>query len=367
MSRSLQISIGLLAILAVFIGFWLTDDKTGANALGNPSPERTVVVDMIQVEKAGMADRVVAVGTTRAQQAIDLVPLATGRVEAVLFVPGQEVEKGAPLIHLDRESEEAQVMEANAALDHAGNALARAQQLAKSDRIAQASVEELQADFLAAQARLKAADKILAERTVVAPFTGKIGFTEIDVGGRVSEGMVLTTLDDLSTMQVEFSLPERYYGVLAPEMSLTLKSVAFNEREFEGQIKDIDARIDPVTRSFRVRAEVPNPNGVLPTGMFVHVGISLADRDVISIPDQVVLAQGAESFVFVVREGRAVQTAVELGQRLGDRVEVLTGLREGDQIIAKGLHNLRDGTKVAQVSAQAGTDGSQSLDGVLGG
>ncbi len=347
MSRLLQIFFGVVLIAAVTGGFIFTrPDEGPLAAQGAAAPVPALAVDVTEPVLRELHSRVDAIGTTRAHRSINVAPLVAGRLVDVSVAPNERVEQGQVLARLDQESEQAQVMEARAALELAEIALSRARQLVASQRIAQAEVDALQADFAVAQARLQLSEKLLAERTLVAPFDGTVGFREVDPGSHVSEGMVVTTLDDLSIVEVEFSIPEIYYGVITPGMPVTLRAAAFGQRDFPGVIASVDPRVDETSRAFRVRAEVPNRDRDLPTGMFVNVSVPLDSRTAIMVPDETVVAQGKESFVFVANAGQADLRPIELGQRERDWVEVLSGLAQGEKVIAKGLQNLRDGVPV---------------------
>ncbi len=158
-----------------------------------------------------------------------------------------------------------------ASLREAQLALERAQKLRTNNTVAQATVDELQAAFDGAQARLDGAQKQLADRTVRAPFAGVVGMRRIDVGARVDDETVLTTLDDLAELEVEFSVPEIFFGRMRRGQPVGATSAAFPGRIFQGKVATIDTRVGAISRAFRVRAVIPNPDLVLPAGMFMHV------------------------------------------------------------------------------------------------
>ena len=348
MSLAKQLVIGGILLLIVgaagFAYHRLAVDGEAAAAVGRgPS---AVPVEITTAAAGTMRERIEAVGTTLARQAVDIVALSAGRVAEIDLRPGRQVEAGAVLIRLDDRMQQAAVDEARAALREAQLALERAQKLRANNTVAQATVDQLQATFDGAQARLDAALKQLADRTVRAPFAGVVGMRRVDVGARVDDSTVLTTLDDLAELEVEFSVPELYFGRVRRGQPVIATSAAFPGRTFEGKIATIDTRVGAVSRAFRVRAVIPNPDLTLPAGMFMHVTVVLEERPAVLIPEQAVLAEGDSTFVFELRDAQAERRQVRLGQREAGAVEVLDGLAAGDVVIESGLQRLRDGVTV---------------------
>ena len=319
--------------------------ESGAEAAVQRGPQ-AIPVEVAPVQQETLRRRIEAVGTTLARQAVDIVPLASGRVESITFVPGQRVATGDVLVRIDEEIQEAEVAEARATLREAVLAYERAVKLRANNTVAQATVNDLEAARDGAQARLDGALRLLADRTVRAPFDGIVGLRQVDVGARVDDDTVLTTLDDLSEVEVEFAVPEIFYGQIARGQTVTASGVAFGERRFVGQVTTIDSRVDRVARSFLVRAVLPNPDLTLPAGMFLHVELILAERTALTIPEEAVLAEGRTTFVFTTADGRAMRRDVELGQRDLGRVEIVAGLAAGENVVASGLQRLRDGAPV---------------------
>jgi membrane fusion protein, multidrug efflux system len=306
-----------------------------------------VPVEIAAAEAGTLRERIEAVGTTLARQAVDIVALTSGRIAEIAFSPGERFEAGEVLVRLDDEAERAAVAEANAALREAELALERAKKLRANNTVAQATVDELQAAYLGASARVDAARKRLADRTVKAPFTGVAGMRRVDVGARVDDETVLTTFDDLSEIEIEFSVPEIFFGQVRPGQPVTATSTAFPGRAFTGRIATIDTRIGQISRAFRVRAVLPNPDLVLPAGMFMHVEVVLEERTAVLIPEEAVVAEGDQTFVFTVQDQRAERRPVRLGQRQAGTVEVLDGIAAGEPVVREGVQRLRDGAAVS--------------------
>lgn len=364
MTVTKQIVLAAVLLLATAgAGVWYYRDSAtnGAEAAIGGGPD-AVPVRLATAEAGTVRERIEAVGTTLARQAVDVVALASGRVVEIAFRPGEEVEAGAVLVRLDDAGEQAAVAEARAGLREVELALERASKLRANNTVAQATVDELEATHLGASARVDGARNQLDQRTVQAPFAGVAGMRRVDVGARVDDDTVLTTLDDLSEVELEFSVPENLFGQVRPGQRVTATSSAFPEREFSGRIATIDTRIGQVSRAFRVRATLPNPDLVLPAGMFMHVEVVLAERPAVLIPEEAVLAEGERTFVFVVRDDRAERRPVDLGQRRAGTVEVEGGVVAGEAVVSSGLQRLRDDTPVRVEgdggSAAAGEDGA---------
>lgn len=340
----------ILVLAGLGAGAWyLTAQSAGTRTTDGTEAavDAAVLVEVAAARVDVVEQHVEAVGTLRARQAILVKPNAAGRVTSIRFEAGQWVEKGEILLTLDSEIEEASVAEASAMLEDAKAQYERARRLLANNTVAQARVDELRAAYAAAQARLAAADRRLRDRAIRAPFAGVVGLREVDLGARIDESTVVTTLDDLSAVELEFSVPEVFFGRVRRGQAVTATTAAFPDRTFAGAVTGIDARIDPVTRSFRVRAELPNSDMTLAAGLFMVVRATLGARfDAVLIPEQAVVTEGRSTYVFRVRDSTAERVDVRLGQRRVGEVEVVEGLQAGDRVVTAGLQRVRDGVPV---------------------
>ena len=327
------------------------------------APKRGAQVVSVEVAPARVATldrKVEAVGTTRALQSIDIVPSAEGRITSINITPGQEIKAGSVIAQLDDEMEVATLQEVKSAVEEKQRALERAQTLIRSNTISQASLEQLRSGNAVAQAALARAERSFADRTIRAPFDGVLGITSVDLGARVDTDTVLTTLDDLSEVEIEFRLPETVYGQISAGQAIEATSAAFPDRRFTGQVEAIDSRIDQTSRSFRVRARLPNEDRVLPVGMFMRLDLNLASRQGIVVPEEALLVQGPATYLYVIKDGVARQQKVETGQRRNGDVEIVEGVAEGDVIATRGIQSLRDGSKVKILNGTAEAPGRPS-------
>ncbi|MEO0750741.1 MAG: efflux RND transporter periplasmic adaptor subunit [Pseudomonadota bacterium] len=339
------ILLGLFAGLA-YGGYVAWKDYGPQTDASPPRVSTPTTVELATATMQSMAQTVEAVGTTRARQSVEIVPEADGRVVELLFSPGQSVNRGDVLVRLDDTIERADLAEARARVTEREQSLTRVEQLIGSAAVSQATLEDTTARLAEARAQLDRAEQRFANRTITAPFSGIVGLPEIDPGAWTGEGQMITTLDDLSDVEVEFSLPETLFSQVHIGQHLSAQSAAFPGQSFDGQIAAIDSRIDAVSRSFRTRAIIPNPDSVLPAGMFMSLTLTLSEADVVVVPEEAVLFQAAETYVFVAAEGIATRLRVTTGQRHDGMVEVTDGLAAGAEIIVRGLQRVKDGKPV---------------------
>lgn len=314
---------------------------------------REVPVEVGTAELRLLRRTVEAVGTTRARQSVEIVPLASGRVIEIAFEPGRHVEAGDVLVRLDDDIERANLTEAEAKLVEQRQAVERAVRLQRNNAVALATLEQVTASKAVADAAVERARRRLADRVIRAPFAGIVGLTDIDLGTRVDDETVLTTLDDLTEVEVQFSLPETLFAEIAIGQPLDARSAAFPDRTFTGRVAYVDTRIDPVSRAFRVRAVIPNPEGLLPSGMFMSLTLTLSEAEALVVPEEAIVVQAAETFVFVVEGGRATRRTVTTGQRREGVVAVRSGLATGETVVIRGLQRIRDGSQVRILGAAA--------------
>lgn len=348
MSIIRQLIVSLFLVAGATGGYLLYGQLTAEESAGDGDRRggQTVNVTVAAAALETVRDRAEAVGTTLADQAIEIVPLASGRLVEIAYQPGEPVEAGAILARLDDTIERADLAEAEAMAQESVSALERGRRLRASNNIAEATLVELQAAASAAQARVDRAAQRLEDRIVRAPFDGVVGLRRVDLGARVDNDTVLTTLDDRRQMTVEFSLPEIFYGRVSRGLPVTARSTSFPDRDFDGTIGTVDTRIDTTSRSFRVRASLPNPDLLLPAGLFVLVDVTLDEREAVVIPEEAVLTEAGRTVVYVAADERAERRGVELGQRTVGLVEIRSGVEPGELVVTRGLQRMRDGVGI---------------------
>ncbi|MGE0630114.1 MAG: efflux RND transporter periplasmic adaptor subunit [Hyphomicrobiaceae bacterium] len=355
----------IAGIAALGWGAYVAGDRligSGANGkvdTGKSASPRLKLVDVAAPKLRVMDRSVEAVGTSRAHQSIEVVSLAAGRVVAIEFQAGQQVKKGDILVRLDSDIERADVEQAEAVLKEAELAMERAKTLQARNVGKRSTVEEMVVKLATARATLNRAHRRLADRTVRASFDGIVGIRRIDIGARVDNNTVLTTLDDLGSIDIDFLVPEDHFGQIARGQKIIATTAAFPGRSFEGVVTAIDSRIDQVGRAFRVRATVPNPDGTLAAGLFMLVNIVLNVSERLTVPEEAVVPEAGRTLVFVVRDGKAFERQVAVGKRERGFVEIRSGLAAGEPVVIKGFAALRDGMSVRV----AGSPGSIAKGG----
>ncbi|WP_245615577.1 efflux RND transporter periplasmic adaptor subunit [Afifella pfennigii] len=347
----------VVAALLLFGGYqalqlWLQPENSApdANAARGPA---AIAVETALAKELEIERTLEAVGTTRALRSVEIVPLASGRIVEQSFAAGQKVHGGEPLLRLDDDIENADVKEAKAKLREAQLALERAESLRQSRAVTEATVDQLTAARITAEAELERAERRLADRVVRAPFAGVTGLKRVDLGARVDDSTVITTLDDLSVVEVEFALPETVFGEVQIGLPVIAESAAFAGKSFAGEVVAIDSRVDAVSRSFKVRASIPNADLALPAGMFVNLAVVLERRLVVMVPEEAVTAEGAGSFVFVAEGETARRRAVVTGQRHAGMVEIAEGVKDGERVVIRGMQRLREGSQINILGEEA--------------
>ncbi|MEZ5458134.1 MAG: efflux RND transporter periplasmic adaptor subunit [Steroidobacteraceae bacterium] len=293
-----------------------------------------------------------ALGTVRANEAVDVTAKVANLVAAVRFRDGQTVSRGQVLVELDAAQARAELAIAQAALTESTSQLRRARELQATQALSASQLEQIEATQLANEARLAAARARLEDTFVRAPFAGRVGLRRVSVGTLVNPGTVITTLDDTSVVKVDFAVPENELGALREGLTLAASSAAWPEQTFEGTVLSVDSRVDATTRAVTVRAAVPNRDGRLRPGMFVNVALQRDRREAIVIPEEALVPEQDKQFVFVVADGRATRREVQIGARRPGEVEIVSGLDAGERIVVEGTVKVRDGGPVQDMAAR---------------
>lgn len=319
-------------------------------------PAAPAPVTLAEVHLARFVDRVEALGTLRANEMVVLTANVTEQVTAIHFDDGRRVQAGELLVELTNTEEKAALQEARAAEDEARAQYERVKPLAAQGSAAKSAYDERLREWETAKARLAVAQSRLEDRLVKAPFAGVVGLRNISLGALVRPGDVITTLDDDGVMKLEFHVPSTYLETLRPGLAIVARARAYQGREFRGEVRSVDSRVDPVTRSVIARAEIPNTDRALRPGMLMSVDLLKKPRDALVIPESAVVPSGRKAFVFRIDEaagGRAQRREVRLGSRREGEVEVLEGLAAGDRVVSHGTQRVRDGQPVSVVSGTA--------------
>lgn len=348
-------TIVVLAAVALSAWIWFATGQDSAPAQGGVSPEDRppVAVVTVNAQARPLFDEVEALGTTRAREAVEVTPRIASVITSIDFREGELVEAGRVLVELDNAEERAALAEAEARVIDSRAQFRRARELLASKTVSESQVTQLEATMNADEARLRAAQARLEQTLVRAPFAGRVGLRQVSPGSLVNPGTVITTLDDLSSVRLDFTVPETFLGVLEPGQPIAASSVAYEDRLFEGEVRTINTRVDPVTRAVTIRADLPNDEGLLKPGMFLTVRLTGESKMRVVIPEAALVPEGDRQNVYLVRDGRAWRTEVAVGRRLPGEVEILEGLRAGDEIVVEGTQKVANGGRVTSAEPVA--------------
>ena len=312
---------------------------------GGPGGGAASVV-VVAIARHSFSDAIQAIGTAQARESIVITPKAADTIAAIRFDSGDHVRAGQVLVEMSNVEQAASLEEARAANQAAQEELRRFQELYDRGFASQARLDTVRAAADAAAARLGAGQSRIADRTLRAPFAGIVGLRVASPGQFMRPGDQIGTLDDVSSIKLDFNVAETEIARLRPGVAISARTAAFPERVFTGAIADVDTRIDANTRTVRVRAMLPNGDGALRPGMLLSVEVRSNPRQALAAPEIAVLEQADGAYVFRVSGGAAEQVRVETGQRSGGMAEVLSGLSEGDLVITEGVQSVRPGQPV---------------------
>ena len=325
-------------------------------AAGTPAVSQTAVaVVAVPARMERLAMELEALGTAHANESVDVTAKVSNLVTAVRFTEGQQVRRGDLLVELDADAARAELAITEAALTESRSQYNRSRELYTTKVLSDAQLEQIEASLKANEARVAVARSRLNDTLVRAPFAGRVGLRRVSVGSLISPGTVITTLDDTSTIKLDFTVPETFLSAVTPGLKILARSVAYPEKAFEGAVTSVDSRVDPSTRSVTVRAQVPNPSGLLKPGMFLTVRLSRGEVDALLVPEQALVPEQGDVYVFVVQDGTVAKRQIRLGQRRVGDVQVLEGLAAGEQVVTEGTQKLRDG---AAIVLQSSADGA---------
>jgi membrane fusion protein (multidrug efflux system) len=323
----------------------------GGGGMGGPSP-----VNVVGAQAKTFVDAIDVIGVAKGRQSVTLTAAATQLVEKVRFSDGQSVPKGAVLVELKATEQSAGIAQAQARLVQAQRDYDRWKQLATQGFASKTALDQREATYLAAKADVDAARAREGDRMIRAPFAGVVGLSDIAPGALVNPGAPIVTLDDVSSVRVDFEVPDRYLASIREGQPITARVDAYPGETIQGRIQKLDTRIDERTRAITARAEFPNPSGKLKPGMMLRVSIAQGQRQVVAAPESAVSVQGDAAFVYVLtkrgEQSMTEQRPVITGVRQDGFVEIRDGLRAGEQIVADGLNKIQPGQPVRILVAQ---------------
>ena len=344
-------------LLTLMCGVLLVGCGGEAQPRGFQRPPATVAVTPATMRP--LVRSLEAIGTARANESVTVTAKVTDTVSAVHFSDGDIVSRGSVLVELTNEEEAALLAEARANVQDAETQYQRLADLLQQQSIPLSQVDEARARLNAAQARQDSIEARLKDRLVKAPFSGLLGFRNVSEGTLLTATTPITTLDDISVIKLDFSVPEVHVGKLRPGQEVIATSDAYPRRGFPAEVRTIGSRIDPTTRAAIIRAHIDNDENLLRPGMLLKVRVVLGPQEVLMVPETALLQRGDRVFVFLVEEGLAKMQEITIGARQAGWAQVLSGLAEGVAVISDGVVKVRDNVPV-RVSDDGMVGGRQS-------
>lgn len=320
------------------------EEESPAAARGGWGGAAQVVTQ--QVELQHIVDQIDALGTANANESVDIQPRISSLIESVAFDGGQLVDSGQILVRLEDNEIVAGLALAEANLSESRSLYNRSKSLADTQAISASTLEELLAQVRVDEAQVEAAKARLDNTVIRAPFSGRVGLRRVSPGSFVNTSTVITTLDDVSQIKLDFSVPETFLTVLSEGMNISAESMVYPGKVFAGTVASIDTRLDPVSRAVQVRAIIPNEDDLLKPGMFMSVNLQRDRGQLVIAPEQAIVPEGGNQYVFVVTQGVAEKRRVQLGRRIPGFVAIDSGLEAGESVITEGTHKVSDGSAV---------------------
>jgi membrane fusion protein (multidrug efflux system) len=319
-------------------------------------PKPPISVAAATAQEQPWQQQLPAIGTLKAIQGVDLTTEVSGTVKAVLFESGQKVALGQPLLELDSDLERASLAAAQASQSLARVEFQRGRTLVQRQSISKSQFDRLSSDLQQADASVAQLSASLAKKRILAPFAGTVGIRQLDVGAYVSPGTPVATLQDLSSLYVDFFLPEQSAPLLALGQPVQLTLAAYPEQRFSGEIVALNPKVESSTRNLQVRAQLPNPQGKLLPGMFANLAVLLPNpQPQVVVPETAVTFTLYGNALYVIRPAPAPKEGeeppstedgepslvverrfVETGERRNGQVVVLKGLTAGEQVVTAG-------------------------------
>jgi len=323
---------------------------------GGQGGQAAVVISTIVTEKS-WGERVQAVGTARARESVEIASRVSDKIARVHFESGDSARAGQVLVTLQTGSDTANLAVAAAQVKDADRQFIRGEQLAKEKLVSPSQLDTLRSNRDAARARAQAAQATLADRVIVAPFSGVLGLRQVSPGQLISAGTVITTLDDVSKIKVDFSLPEVQMAALKTNLAIEARSDAYPGKVFTGRVNSVDSRVDVASRSIAAQAEIYNPDSTLRPGMLLEINVLQTQHTALVIPELALQQIAGESFVYrVTLDGTAEKVVVKPGTRSFGFVEIAQGLKAGDRIVVEGTSKLRPGQAVKEFDSKPAAD-----------
>lgn len=309
---------------------------------GKQAEERPVVV--FKAHPVALFDRTEALGTARSRESVDISARVVGRVEEILFSDGQQVNRGQVIVRMDQDEAQAQLAAATAQLAEHRREIKRLETLLARKAAARRDLDERKTLATVAANTIKQITARIDELTLKAPFAGRLGIRRVSPGAMLQPGDVITTLDDASLIKLDFTIPSTELAGLRVGAEIQASCDALPGTTFSGRLSGIDSRIDPVSRSILLRAEIDNRDGRVMPGMLMRIALRKHERESFLVPEESVTQKQDKHFLTLVNtDGKAEIRAVETGLRRYGQVEIIAGLAAGELVVVRGMGFIKPG------------------------
>lgn len=348
--------IGLLIMIGLMGGIkGLQIDRMIAQGSQSVPPPETVTTTVVRT--GSWESRLTAVGSLVAVQGVMVTAELSGKIVRIAFEPGTHVKAGDLLVQQDTSSEAAQLRAVEANVTLARLNLERLKKLLERRTVAQSQYDNAEAQYKEGVAQADATRAAIAKKNIRAPFAGRLGIRLVNLGQILNEGEPIVSLQSIDPIFVNFSLPQQQLAQVQTGLTVRVTSDALPGEAIEGRITAISPEVDAATRNIRIQATVTNHQERLRPGMFGNVTVVLpAAKNVLAVPATAVLYAPYSDSVFVVDEKKSEnnekpglvvrQQIVQLGEKRGDFVAVVSGLKAGETIVSTGAFKLRNGQAV---------------------
>jgi membrane fusion protein (multidrug efflux system) len=303
--------------------------------------------EVIKVQHETLYQTINSIGNLKANQSVILSPEVSGRIKAISFEDGTQVNSQTALFQLDNSTQKAQLKEARARVKLSNTEYKRMQKLFKQKVASETDLDSAAANVSINQSQAEYAQAQLDKLTIKAPFKGMIGLHDLGIGDYVNAGQDLVRLVELTTLKFDFALPETYLSQVKLGQNITISTPAFPGKTYQGVVSAIAPALNEQTRSLMVRAVIQNASLELRPGLFANVILEVSKNEsAILVPEQALIPQGQQYHIMKVVEGKVVQVPVTIGQRRKAEVELVSGVIAGDVVIIAGQMKLRSGAPV---------------------
>jgi len=313
---------------------------------GGRGGARTMVVVTAPVVLATINDKLTAIGDGAAAHSVTVMSPSNGTLAELVVQPGQNVQAGAVIGHLDADAEQIAYDRAKLSFDDAKSTLERTTSLSKASNATTVQVSTAQLAFSNADLALKSAELDLKRRTIATPIAGMVGLFQVNPGNAVTAQSVVTTVEDTSYIRVSFWVPERYAGAISVGMPVSAGPVALPGQTIAGEVSAVDNRIDPTSRTLQVEAQIPNDDGKLKPGMSFSVSMSFPGETFPSVDPLAVQWSSEGAYLWRYTDKKVEKVPVQVIQRNSDGILVKAELQQGDQVVTQGVQQLVAGATV---------------------